>query len=187
MPITPTYPGIYIEELPASTHTITAAPTSVTVFVGYTHPFKTKSFKKAVEVFSFTDYEREFGGLYQSGAIDANVAYAVNQFFLNGGSDAVVVGLPMGKAAAGSADLDETIQFTAREPTDNVTIMTVTINNVQSAPNANDKKILQTSSLPTERKLERKLERELRFIARLRSIAPSRILSIPASTVSRHW
>src|SRR5437016_4792839 len=28
MPITPTYPGIYIEELPSSAHTITAAPTS---------------------------------------------------------------------------------------------------------------------------------------------------------------
>ena len=41
MPVTPTYPGVYIEELPSSTHTITAAPTSVTVFIGYTHPFKT--------------------------------------------------------------------------------------------------------------------------------------------------
>ena len=41
MPITTTYPGIYIEELPSNSHPITAAPTSVTVFVGYTHPFKT--------------------------------------------------------------------------------------------------------------------------------------------------
>ena len=49
MPITPTYPGIYIEELPSSTHTITAAPTSITVFVGYTHPFKTKNINKPVQ------------------------------------------------------------------------------------------------------------------------------------------
>ena len=62
MPITPTFPGIYIEEIPSSTHTITAAPTNIAVFAGYTHPLKTKSFGKPVRLFSFTDYEREFGG-----------------------------------------------------------------------------------------------------------------------------
>src|SRR5438132_167084 len=94
MPVTPTYPGIYIEELPSNARTITPAPTSVTVFIGYTHPFKTRNFKQAVEIFSYDDYEREFGGLYVSNVLDANVAHAVNQFFLNGGSDAWVVGLP---------------------------------------------------------------------------------------------
>src|SRR5258708_24428991 len=95
MPAQPTYPGIYIEELPSSAHTITAAPTSITVFVGYTHPFKTKAanFGQAIEVFSYADYEREFGGSYESGLIDSNVADAVNMFFLNGGSDAIIVGL----------------------------------------------------------------------------------------------
>jgi phage tail sheath protein FI len=93
MSVTYTYPGIYIQELPGPTETITPAPTSVTVFVGYTHPFKTQSFGKAVEIFSFTDYQREFGGLYANAWLDANVAYAVYQFFLNGGSDAFVVGL----------------------------------------------------------------------------------------------
>ena len=65
MPVTPTYPGIYIEEILSNAHTITAAPTSVTVFVGYTHPFKTlpQNYGAAIEIFSFTDYEREFGGL----------------------------------------------------------------------------------------------------------------------------
>ena len=33
MPITPTYPGVYIEELPSGVHTITAVTTSVTAFV----------------------------------------------------------------------------------------------------------------------------------------------------------
>jgi hypothetical protein len=41
MPITPTYPGIYIQEIPSAVHTITAAPTNIAVFIGYTHPFKT--------------------------------------------------------------------------------------------------------------------------------------------------
>ncbi|MFL5698115.1 MAG: phage tail sheath family protein, partial [Ktedonobacteraceae bacterium] len=103
MPITPTYPGIYIEELPSSTHTITAAPTSITVFVGYTHPFKTKNFNKAVQLFSFTDYEREFGGPFASDIFDSTLAYSVNQFFLNGGTNAYVVALqPRYRAGDGS-------------------------------------------------------------------------------------
>jgi len=144
MPITPSYPGIYIEELPSNAHTIAAAPTSIAVFVGYTHPFKTKAVNlgKAVELFSFTDYEREFGGFTQSGAIDSNVAYAVNQFFLNGGSDAYVVGLKptnyvdaasavLGAVTAGTVTIDQ-IQFTALEPTDRIPIR-VTIDNIQGA------------------------------------------------------
>jgi hypothetical protein len=134
MPVNPTYPGIYIEELPSSTRTITAAPTSIAVVVGYTHPFKTKTknFNKAVRVFNFTEYEREFGGFYQCDVVTADVAYAVEQFFLNGGSDAYVVGLdPDLSAAQGTLG---GIQFTALEPTDlDTTHITVTISNVQSS------------------------------------------------------
>ena len=93
MPVTTSYPGIYIEELPSNDHSITPAPTSITVFVGYTHPFKTVEFGKARQIFNFTDYERWFGGLYASSEVQNQVAYAVNQFFLNGGSNAWVVGL----------------------------------------------------------------------------------------------
>jgi hypothetical protein len=93
MPVTTSFPGIYIEELPSSTHTIVAAPTSVTVFVGYSDPFKTPeaNFNKALEIFSFTDYEREFGGFFSSDRVDNSLPNAVNEFFLNGGSDAFVV------------------------------------------------------------------------------------------------
>ena len=44
MPITPTYPGVYVEELPSVSHSVAPAPTSVTAFVGYTHPLKTAVF-----------------------------------------------------------------------------------------------------------------------------------------------
>lgn len=151
MPVSPTYPGIYIEELPSSARTITAAPTSITVFVGYTHPFKTRTFGKAVRIGSYTDYEREFGGLYSSATVDNCVAYAVNQFFLNGGSDAYVVGLqPMYRDGQGSiiADLNSSppkvgtitaatvdvggISFTALEPTDRIP-MIVTVSRRKSS------------------------------------------------------
>lgn len=150
MAITPTYPGIYIEELPSSTHTITAAATSITVFVGYTHPFKTNpaNWGKAVEIFSFADYEREFGGLYTSGVIESHVAYAVNQFFLNGGSDAYVVALQpnyydttganQGLVMPATLPLSAvTLTFTALEPIDQVP-MTVTINNIQTTNTTGD-------------------------------------------------
>ena len=50
------------------------APTSITVFVGYTHPFKTQVFNKPVELFSFTDYERYFGGFFRNEFFDAEAA-----------------------------------------------------------------------------------------------------------------
>ena len=95
MPVTPTYPGIYIQELLSNSHTITAAPTSVTVFVGYTHPFKTPSasFGQAIEIFSPQDYQRQFGGQFSVDWLADDVGQAVNEFFLNGGTTAYVVGL----------------------------------------------------------------------------------------------
>jgi phage tail sheath protein FI len=147
MPVVTSYPGIYIQELPSNTHTIAAAPTSVTVFVGYVHPFKpaTPNYGTALEIFSFSDYERLFGGFYQSAVIDANVSYAVNEFFQNGGTDAIIVGLQpthyykadgtsLGAISAATQTLavagTDGIEFTALEPTDTVSI-SVTINNVQ--------------------------------------------------------
>jgi hypothetical protein len=147
MPITPTYPGIYIEEILSNSHTITAAPTSVTVFVGYTHPFKTQpqNYGKAIEIFSFTDYEREFGGLFDVDWLTDDVGRAVFQFFANGGSDAWVVALlPSFHSLVGSPTLPVTppsltigtagsgIVFTGREPVDGHHPLTVSITNLKA-------------------------------------------------------
>lgn len=152
MPVTPTYPGIYIEELPSSARTITAAPTSVTVFVGYTHPFKTRKPDQAIEIFNFTEYEREFGGFYESDLIECQVAHALNQFFINGGSVAYVVGLqakyrsdPTSGALAGTGVIDPPekiiggVNFIGREPTDISTKpLTVTISNLRTTTSVDD-------------------------------------------------
>jgi phage tail sheath protein FI len=149
MPVTPTYPGIYIEEVKSSSHTITAAPTSVTVFVGYTHPFKTRPdhYNQAVQIFSFTDYEREFGGLYSVDWLPDDVGQAVNQFFLNGGAVAYVVALRPRLTLTGpgtSSDIESPdltlagaapntgILFTGREPTDGHLQLTISITNLQA-------------------------------------------------------
>lgn len=84
MPISPTYPGVYIQEIPSGVRTITGVSTSVAAFVGAA---KRGPIDIATHVFSFTDFERYFGGL------DANseLSYSVRQFFLNGGSEGWVV------------------------------------------------------------------------------------------------
>jgi phage tail sheath protein FI len=141
MPVTPTFPGIYIEEIQSSAHTITAAPTNVAVFIGYTSPFKTRSFGKPVRLFSFTDYEREFGGFFNNvlydeskGAPFGSVAHAVNQFFLNGGSVCYVVGLPPeGAVFSAPTKVAGGVTFSAREPTDADHEMIITVDNLKSS------------------------------------------------------
>ncbi|MEU1179178.1 phage tail sheath subtilisin-like domain-containing protein [Streptomyces sp. NPDC005820] len=87
------YPGVYIEELSSAVRTITAVTTSVTAFVGAT---RRGPIDEAVTITSFADFERQYGGL------DAKslVSYAVQQFFLAGGSVAVVVRVAKGAAPA---------------------------------------------------------------------------------------
>src|SRR5215467_7247077 len=79
MPVMPTYPAVYIEEIPSGVSTITAVTTSVTAFVGYTPrgPLGTP-----VTLTSFADFGRIFGGL----SADSVLSYTVQHFFLNGGS-----------------------------------------------------------------------------------------------------
>ena len=94
MPVQPTYPGVYIEELPSGVRTITGVATSITGFVG-------KALRgpadQPVTITSFADYERVYGGLHR----DMTLSYAVRDFFLNGGGQAVIVRLY--KATVGSA------------------------------------------------------------------------------------
>lgn len=84
MPVTPTYPGVYIEEVSSGVRTISGVATSITGFVGY---FSRGQMHEAVRILSISDFERTFGGLRS----DSLASYAIDQFFLNGGSQAFVV------------------------------------------------------------------------------------------------
>jgi len=162
MPVTLSYPGLYIEELPSSAHTITAAPTSIAVFIGYTHPYKTPTalFGQAVRIFNFTDYERNFGGLYGSGRVDNHVAYAVQQFFLNGGSDAYVIGIQplLHPAAPGPATAypiaradQGNLRFTGLELVDGGRDLVVTITNPNATSDVADLTVTYGSRAETFR------------------------------------
>src|SRR5262249_50450850 len=86
MPVTPTYPGVYIEEIPSGVRTITGVATSITAFLGRARRGPTND---PTTINSFGDFERKFGGLNE----EYLMSYAVRDFFLNGGSTAIIVRL----------------------------------------------------------------------------------------------
>src|SRR5450755_1493383 len=86
MPIQPTYPGVYVQELTSGVHPIIGVATSITAFVGLA---ETGPDNVATHIFSFADYQRIFGNLVKY----SQMSYAVYQFFLNGGTEAYIVRL----------------------------------------------------------------------------------------------
>jgi hypothetical protein len=93
MPAALTYPGVYIEELPSGVHTITGVATSITAFVGSALRGPAND---PVRVQSYAEFERQFGGLWNQ----STLGYAVSQFFLNGGGDALIVRVTSAGATA---------------------------------------------------------------------------------------
>jgi len=108
MPTTPTYPGVYIEEIPSGVRTITGVATSITAFVGYTSRGLDN---RATHLFSFADFERTFGGL----ASDSELSYAVQHFFANGGTEAYVVRVPKFDSVAASITLLDGVGGSAKQ------------------------------------------------------------------------
>ena len=84
MPVSPTYPGVYIEELPSPVHTIIGVPTNVAAFVG---PAPRGPTHEARTITSFQDYVTFFGGE----SADSRMSRAIWFFFQNGGQRAEVV------------------------------------------------------------------------------------------------
>ncbi len=78
------YPGVYIEEIPSGVRTITGVATSITAFIG-------RSLRGPVDeptiINNFSDFGRSFGGLWS----ESMLSYAVRDFYLNGGNQAIIV------------------------------------------------------------------------------------------------
>ncbi|QDX26519.1 phage tail sheath family protein [Sphingomonas suaedae] len=91
MPLQPTYPGVYVQELPGGTHTISSVATSVSAFVGY---LARGPMDAPVQCLDFGDFQRVFGRPDP----DSLTSLQVSQFFLNGGTEAWV-----SRVCAGSA------------------------------------------------------------------------------------
>lgn len=109
MTIAPTYPGVYIEEIPSGVRTLTGVATSISAFAGWA---PRGPIDKAQLVLNWKDFERNFGGLHK----DSYLGYAVNQFFANGGSQAYVIRLVDSGANAANASLDSMLNIVAKNP-----------------------------------------------------------------------
>ena len=119
MPVSPTYPGVYVEEIPSGVRTIASVATSITLFVGWA---PRGDVDKTTPVRSWAEYERQFGG--PTGGLDPRsmLGYAVSHFFQNGGQQAVIARI-RNTSTAGGAVLAaaatvtlNTITLTAKNP-----------------------------------------------------------------------
>lgn len=136
MPVSPTYPGVYIDEVPSTVRTITGVATSITAFVGRALRGPTD---EPLRISSWGDFERRYGGLWQ----DSSMSYAVQQYFLNGGVDAVIARLVHTEGAVvnaalpaslGSATGSESWSFQATVAGTAGNTITLTLSNAASAP-----------------------------------------------------
>jgi phage tail sheath protein FI len=93
MPVATSYPGVYVEEIPSSVHTITGVATSIAAFVGWADQ---GPINYAGLVLSWADFQRIYGGF---DARSPYLSYAVSQFFINGGQQAYILRLAYTGAA----------------------------------------------------------------------------------------
>lgn len=98
MPLTPAYPGVYLDELPPTVRTITGVPTSVAAFVGAAARGPVDA---PVHISSWANFEASFGGL----DADSPLSYAVYQYFSNGGAEAQIVRIAAKAATAAQIGL----------------------------------------------------------------------------------
>jgi hypothetical protein len=105
MSIVTDYPGVYIREIPSGARTLTGVATSITAFVGSAVRGVVDA---PVQISSWTEFERRFGGLWRG----SGLGYAVRDFFLNGGSTALVVRVARGAGTATFEVGDVTLEAT---------------------------------------------------------------------------
>jgi hypothetical protein len=93
MPVSPTYPGVYVQEVDSGSRTVSGVATSITAFIGRA-PMGPENYPTMV--YDYGEFQKAFGGR----ARDLPMTYAVEDFFNNGGSQALVVrvcaGAPLG-------------------------------------------------------------------------------------------
>lgn len=98
MPVSPTYPGVYVEEIPSGVRTIVGVATSITAFLGRAQRGPAN---EPITINSYGDFARTFGDLH----VNYPMSYAVRDFYLNGGQQAIIVRLTKNAATSKNADL----------------------------------------------------------------------------------
>lgn len=109
-PTTYTYPGVYLTETEVISPAVLPAPTNQAAFVGV---FPQGPEGEALKVSSLGEFEQYYG-IIEPGATLA--AYAVQQFFANGGTAAWIVRLPVPGSLPATAALGTVFTVSANSP-----------------------------------------------------------------------
>lgn len=108
MAIFPSYPGVYLEELPSTVRTIVGVPTAVAAFVG---PAIRGPVDEAGHISSWSDFDRKYGGLSN----DSLMSYAVFHYYQNGGGEAEILRVAA-RSAPAIIDLGGGVKLEALKP-----------------------------------------------------------------------
>ncbi len=92
MPVQTSYPGVYVQELPSSVHTITGVSTSIAAFIGRATQGPVDSPQLCL---SYSDFDR----IFSSDTTLSDMPRAVSLFFLNGGTTCYVTRIVKSGAA----------------------------------------------------------------------------------------
>jgi Bacteriophage tail sheath protein len=93
MPVSPTYPGVYVQEVPSGVKTIAGVATSIGLFLGTS---KAGPINQPRRCLNYTAFKNTFGENSSSGQL----ANYVRLFFLNGGTDCYVMRMAKGASRA---------------------------------------------------------------------------------------
>ncbi len=113
MPVTPTYPGVYVQEIASGVRTIAGVSTSIGMFIGTS---KRGPMFDPIRCVSYSDFTRAFSEDPSGGALGEYVKF----FFLNGGTDCYVMRIANGATKA-RVDLKNegntaTLRLEAKDP-----------------------------------------------------------------------
>ncbi|MEM7675094.1 MAG: hypothetical protein AAF449_03725, partial [Myxococcota bacterium] len=113
MVVTPTYPGVYVQEVSSGVRTIAGVSTSTALFIGYT---KSGPVNAPTRCFSYTDYVRTYGDDDSASEMNRQVKLA----FLNGLTEAYILRVADGAQPAevvlSRPDGTAALTLTARYP-----------------------------------------------------------------------
>lgn len=104
MPVQPTYPGVYVQEVPSGVRTIVGVSTSVAVFIGRA---RQGPLGEPVLCLNFSDFERTFSSVYAN----SDMARSVRLFFQNGGTQCYAM-----RIADGAVPSEVTLENEASTP-----------------------------------------------------------------------
>src|SRR5216683_7256379 len=112
MPVSPTYPGVYVQEIPSGVRTIVGVSTSIGMFIGTS---KKGPMSTPIRCVSYLDFTRNFSDDPTGGGL----AEYVKLFFLNGGTDCYVMRIAHGATKSSVTLKNETgaavLQLTAKD------------------------------------------------------------------------